>query len=740
MSRKWNPFRKHRPKADSHGTTSANEDIEFQPAPIDQESHWSSSSGSTRSRELHSDDPDLSARRDSGQKHAGLPSVSAGFLNAHNETAADGKRSKHYQNHAENGGMRYRKDSLSSKFKDLSHSGPDSMSKSGGKNNYDSTDNGFGSEPSHLVSAATITRTSPRAPKKLIKPGEINAPQPAYLSQQGNSNLGLSVSDEYTDPFDAVHAKGRLQMVPNEQSAVDGYIEPYEAQQMYHDVTQSSAGLGEMKASLSDSTDLQKKKLYDDPWDRSGQARESKTDYEEPWDNSNRVATLPYSSKKPSSRQQHEELVLEYPNMPSTGSLHGSGDSSASSSSASLAKQRMVKVERSPRNSPRSSPRHSPKLDRRLIRPQDPRNQLYSAPGGGKYRPVDQRLIKAEPSLEELRRNSPGGTGASSRASSVTNSPMSSSRGSPNRSPMNTLSQTEAADQACEEALRRASSPLVQPMNVSHHLLNKAKSRSLDIRNRQYMQQSRPPRGAIPKSASDDQLMQAALMKAHYHASQPLGGVTEYEEPWDTGESKSAHSKAHVSHSRSRSYELNSSYSYAALQPRHSKSHSFDKPALPEGNYHRHPNYEQPWDQQEVVPHGHLESMQRFQERRLELHPSEAISDRDCDPLLPLERQCWFHGAITRDEANQRLETEVEGSYLVRKSESIRNNFSLSLRTRTETIHMVISRTRDGMWILGEFSAPFHSVPEMVAHYATHRLKINEAHHISLSYPVSEYL
>ena len=40
----------------------------------------------------------------------------------------------------------------------------------------------------------------------------------------------------------------------------------------------------------------------------------------------------------------------------------------------------------------------------------------------------------------------------------------------------------------------------------------------------------------------------------------------------------------------------------------------------------------------------------------------------------------WFHGMITREEANRRLEREVEGTYLVRNSESVPNNYSLSLR------------------------------------------------------------
>ena len=51
---------------------------------------------------------------------------------------------------------------------------------------------------------------------------------------------------------------------------------------------------------------------------------------------------------------------------------------------------------------------------------------------------------------------------------------------------------------------------------------------------------------------------------------------------------------------------------------------------------------------------------------------------------------------------------------------------------------MVISRTRDSFWILGEFSAPFHSVPEMIAFYAAHRLKISDNQQISLKYPLPE--
>lgn len=328
------------------------------------------------------------------------------------------------------------------------------------------------------------------------------------------------------------------------------------------------------------------------------------------------MPTLPYAFNKTNYLDVHSDHTREnnvHSNYPE------SGGSSASSSSASLAKQKMVRVD-SPRHSPHPSPHTSPKLDKRLIKPKDvslyaatpssvdPRLQLYSAPGGGKYRPVDQRLIKAEPSVEELRKISPSGTIESSRASSRTNSPLSSTRESPNRSPISTLSSSEAGVLQ-DDVTRRSSSPLVHSVNASHRL-SKVKSRSLDIRNRQYMPSFKTSSAVIPKSASDDQLMHSAVFpKARYRENQALGGVTEYEEPWDSNGghlNKVSPAMAHISHTRSRSYELQPMHnSSGALRFHHGKSHSFDKPAVSHLSRQRPADFEQPWEQHEIVPKGH---------------------------------------------------------------------------------------------------------------------------------------
>ncbi|KAM8913352.1 src homology 2 domain containing transforming protein D, a isoform 2-T6 [Spinachia spinachia] len=50
------------------------------------------------------------------------------------------------------------------------------------------------------------------------------------------------------------------------------------------------------------------------------------------------------------------------------------------------------------------------------------------------------------------------------------------------------------------------------------------------------------------------------------------------------------------------------------------------------------------------------------------------------DPTMPLERQVWYHGALSRSEAESLLTLCKESSYLVRNSQTCRNDYSLSLR------------------------------------------------------------
>ncbi|XP_006017572.1 SH2 domain-containing adapter protein D [Alligator sinensis] len=107
------------------------------------------------------------------------------------------------------------------------------------------------------------------------------------------------------------------------------------------------------------------------------------------------------------------------------------------------------------------------------------------------------------------------------------------------------------------------------------------------------------------------------------------------------------------------------------------------------------------------------------------------------DPSLPLEKQTWYHGSISRADAENLLTLCKEGSYLVRNSETSHHDYSLSLRSSQGFMHMKFTRTRENRFVLGQNSAPFASVPELVHHYTTQELPVRGAEHLSLLYPVS---
>ncbi|KAJ8271087.1 hypothetical protein GJAV_G00122580 [Gymnothorax javanicus] len=106
------------------------------------------------------------------------------------------------------------------------------------------------------------------------------------------------------------------------------------------------------------------------------------------------------------------------------------------------------------------------------------------------------------------------------------------------------------------------------------------------------------------------------------------------------------------------------------------------------------------------------------------------------DPTLPLEKQVWYHGALTRSEAEALLTLCKECSYLVRHSQSNRTDYSLSLRSCQGFMHMKFSLSRDRKYILGQNSPPFDTIPEVIHYYTTHKLPIRGAEHLSLLFPV----
>ncbi|XP_066491586.1 SH2 domain-containing adapter protein F isoform X2 [Tiliqua scincoides] len=120
----------------------------------------------------------------------------------------------------------------------------------------------------------------------------------------------------------------------------------------------------------------------------------------------------------------------------------------------------------------------------------------------------------------------------------------------------------------------------------------------------------------------------------------------------------------------------------------------------------------------------------------LSLEPELVFGER-VNPSLPLESQAWYHGALSRVAAEGLLRLCREASYLVRNSESSHDGFSLSLKSSQGFLHMKLLQTEDKKFVLGQHSPPFDNIPEIIHHYASHKLPIKGAEHMSLLYPVT---
>ncbi|XP_074837399.1 SH2 domain-containing adapter protein E isoform X3 [Carettochelys insculpta] len=112
----------------------------------------------------------------------------------------------------------------------------------------------------------------------------------------------------------------------------------------------------------------------------------------------------------------------------------------------------------------------------------------------------------------------------------------------------------------------------------------------------------------------------------------------------------------------------------------------------------------------------------------------------DVDPGLALEKQPWYHGAISRAEAESRLQPCREAGYLVRSSEAGSGKYSIALKTSQGCVHILVAQTKDNKYTLSQSSGAFGSVPEVVRHYASEKLLFKGAEHMSLLHPVPSKL
>lgn len=109
------------------------------------------------------------------------------------------------------------------------------------------------------------------------------------------------------------------------------------------------------------------------------------------------------------------------------------------------------------------------------------------------------------------------------------------------------------------------------------------------------------------------------------------------------------------------------------------------------------------------------------------------------DPSLPLEKQSWYHGSVSRQQAEAQLQRSREASFLVRDSESGTSKYSIALKTSHSCVHIIVAQTKNSKglgYTLDQSSCVFSTIPELVHHYCIHRLPFNGAEHMTLQHPV----
>lgn len=88
-------------------------------------------------------------------------------------------------------------------------------------------------------------------------------------------------------------------------------------------------------------------------------------------------------------------------------------------------------------------------------------------------------------------------------------------------------------------------------------------------------------------------------------------------------------------------------------------------------------------------------------------------------PVNSLEKHSWYHGPISRNAAEYLLSSGINGSFLVRESESSPGQRSISLRCEGRVYHYRISEDSEGkVYVTSEWR--FNTLAELVHHHSLH--------------------
>lgn len=87
-------------------------------------------------------------------------------------------------------------------------------------------------------------------------------------------------------------------------------------------------------------------------------------------------------------------------------------------------------------------------------------------------------------------------------------------------------------------------------------------------------------------------------------------------------------------------------------------------------------------------------------------------------PINSLENYSWYHGRIERVKAEYLLSSGINGSFLVRESETCPNQLSISLRWEGRVYHYRINRDDSNTWYYVSKDSKFLTLPDLIQHHS----------------------
>uniref|UniRef100_A0A8C6CB89 SH2 domain-containing adapter protein E n=1 Tax=Monodon monoceros TaxID=40151 RepID=A0A8C6CB89_MONMO len=170
------------------------------------------------------------------------------------------------------------------------------------------------------------------------------------------------------------------------------------------------------------------------------------------------------------------------------------------------------------------------------------------------------------------------------------------------------------------------------------------------------------------------------------------------------------------------------------------------KARLPQDDERPAAKYEQPWEwkKEQIVREMSVQfegsEQPSFKEETVRQHHRQkswtqkilkpTLSDHSegerLDPALLLEKQPWYHGAITRVEAESQLQPCKE--------------LLIALKTSQGCVCIIAAQTKYNKYTLNQMRAVFDSIVEVVHYYSNEKLPFKGAEHMTLLYPVHSKL